>query len=120
MPEPELIDDELEYEVEAIIGERLFRGKTQYLVKWKGHHIENATWEPIANLTHCDEVLAEWKQRSQSKGVREDAHNSEEGEDVTVSGVRGAQTRGRQSRSRAGRATSEQQRQKRSKTRKSR
>lgn len=110
MPEPELIEGELEYEVEAIIGERLFRGRTQYLVKWQGHHIENATWEPEGNLTHCDEVLQEWKQRSIPAAVREDAHVSEEGEDVTYSGVRGAQSRGRGSRSRAGRSTSDQKR----------
>lgn len=96
-PEPDIVDGEEEYEVEAILGKRtLKRGRgfrNEYLVKWKGFPAEHNTWESAANLTHCEEALEEWQQRE--TGVHEDAHFSEEGEDVTITNVRGARTRGR-------------------------
>ena len=36
-PPPELIDGEEEWEVEQIIGQRTYRRKKQYLVRWKGY-----------------------------------------------------------------------------------
>jgi hypothetical protein len=52
LPEPELIDGEEAYEVEAIIGERLFgKGKErQFRVKWQHWPINHASWEPEAKL----------------------------------------------------------------------
>jgi hypothetical protein len=45
LPEPELIDGEEAYEVEAIIGERLFgKGKErQFRVKWQHWPINHAS-----------------------------------------------------------------------------
>lgn len=31
----------------------MFRNKVEYLVKWKGYDVYDATWEPLANLTNC-------------------------------------------------------------------
>jgi len=39
---PVLVEDEEEYEVEEVLSERRIRGKTQYLVSWKG-------WSPAYN-----------------------------------------------------------------------
>lgn len=46
-----------EYEVELILDSRKKSGTTEYLVKWKGYHVKDNTWEPAANLTHCAQAL---------------------------------------------------------------
>lgn len=46
-----------EFEVEAILDMRGDRISREYLVKWKGQSLEDATWEPKANLTHCKSKL---------------------------------------------------------------
>ncbi len=43
-PLPEVIEDEEHYEVEEILDSRLYRGKLQYLVKWKGFGYEENSW----------------------------------------------------------------------------
>jgi len=43
-PPPEIVDDEEHYEVEKILDSRLYRGKLQYLVKWKGFGYEENSW----------------------------------------------------------------------------
>ena len=60
---PDLVEGEQEYEVEAILAHRRFRGKYQYLVKWKGYDSSENTWEPENNLTHMEELLNEYKKR---------------------------------------------------------
>ncbi|KAJ2976296.1 hypothetical protein NUW58_g8121 [Xylaria curta] len=50
-----------EYEVELILGTRKKAGKTEYLVKWKGYHVKDNTWEPAANLTHCSGALKQFR-----------------------------------------------------------
>jgi hypothetical protein len=51
-PEPELIDGEEAYEVEAVIGERLYgRAKEGQLhIKWQNWPINRATWESERKL----------------------------------------------------------------------
>lgn len=44
------------YEVEAIVGKRLKSGRTEYLLKWKGHSIEDASWEPKSTLQGSKEI----------------------------------------------------------------
>lgn len=43
-------DNELDYEVEAILDRREENGQVQYLVKWKDDDY-NQTWEPSSNLS---------------------------------------------------------------------
>ncbi len=44
-------DDEVEYEVDKIIGQRITKDKqTEYLVTWKGHPGCEATWETYDNV----------------------------------------------------------------------
>ncbi|KAJ8125398.1 hypothetical protein O1611_g8242 [Lasiodiplodia mahajangana] len=50
-----------EYEVELILDTRKKSGATEYLVKWKGYHVKESTWEPAANLTHCAQALKEFR-----------------------------------------------------------
>ena len=62
-PPPDLIGDELEYEVEEVLDSRIQRKKLQYLVKWKGYPNEENTWEPEDCLANAkDRVTAFHKQ----------------------------------------------------------
>ena len=56
-PPPIMLEGIQEYEVEGIIDSRIFRNKPQYLVKWKGYSIAEATWEKKENLTHAPDAL---------------------------------------------------------------
>src|SRR5947208_3323187 len=49
-PEPTLIDNEQEFEVEKILGTRTHNRKRQYLIKWTGYPEYEATWEDARNL----------------------------------------------------------------------
>lgn len=64
-PPMEVNDDGTEeYEAESILDERVRRGKTEYLVKWAGYDINDATWEPESHLVHAQDILQSWRQRS--------------------------------------------------------
>lgn len=60
-PPPELIGEELEYEVGDILQQRQVRhGRktvTEYLVQWKGYPPEHNTWEPEDNFDNCPDML---------------------------------------------------------------
>ncbi|KAI2499180.1 Chromatin organization modifier domain [Fragilaria crotonensis] len=44
--------NDLYWEMESIVGKRVYKGKVQYKVHWKGCTAEDDTWEPVSNL--CD------------------------------------------------------------------
>ena len=50
-----------EYEVEEILDRQEKRGKTRYLVKWKGYMIEENTWEGLENLKSAMEKIEEFE-----------------------------------------------------------
>ena len=56
-PPPDIINEVPEYEVEEIQDSRLFRGKLQYLVKWKGYLNEERTWEPEKNVENSPDLV---------------------------------------------------------------
>lgn len=45
-----------EFEVEGILNKRKYRGKLEYLIKWRGYPNSEATWEPRKNLS-CDDLI---------------------------------------------------------------
>lgn len=58
-------DTEVRYEVERLINERTFRGKQQYLVKWKGYR--HPTWESTDNLTKdCPDIVRAYQAEKKS------------------------------------------------------
>jgi hypothetical protein len=71
-PVPELIEDELEYEVESVLAHRDVRVRRnrnrartpvlqrQYLIKWKGYDESNNTWEPDRNWFNCQDKIDDY------------------------------------------------------------
>ena len=63
-----LADEQGEFEVEDLLDHRTRRRgsafEMEYLVKWKGYSVFEATWEPASNLTNCSEVLSAYRQRT--------------------------------------------------------
>eukprot|EP00882_Tetradesmus_deserticola_P001192 GHRQ01001290.1.p1 GENE.GHRQ01001290.1~~GHRQ01001290.1.p1 ORF type:complete len:1007 (-),score=112.72 GHRQ01001290.1:2410-5226(-) len=71
-PVPELIEDELEYEVEFVLAHRDVqvrrkrnRARTpvlrrQYLIKWRGYDNSNNTWEPASNCANCQDKVDDY------------------------------------------------------------
>ena len=57
----------MEWEVEAILGERGTGERKQFLVKWKGYPLWECTWEPRKHLTHVDELLGEYREKLRLK-----------------------------------------------------
>ena len=53
-------DHDEEYEVDAIIDSRIYKGKLQYLVHWKGYDESERTWEPVSNLRNSPEIVEQF------------------------------------------------------------
>ena len=51
LPPPPIVRDGIEeYEVEKIPDSRIFHGKVEYLVCWKGYGVEEDKWHPVRNV----------------------------------------------------------------------
>src|SRR5712672_3459062 len=63
-PPPDLVDEDPEYEVEAIINHRFFgqRRRLQYLIKWKGYPHSDNTWEPVEHM-HAEALVKEYHRK---------------------------------------------------------
>ncbi|SOV02900.1 uncharacterized protein UDID_18069 [Ustilago sp. UG-2017a] len=57
---PPLPDEDLEFEVEALIGKCTCDQTTEYKVLWQGYPEEAASWEPISNL-NCPDLIQEYE-----------------------------------------------------------
>jgi len=62
-PPPVIVNEDEEYEVEEILDKRKHYGKTQYLIKWKGYPLSEASWEPEKNL-NCPDLLEEFNKQN--------------------------------------------------------
>ena len=54
-------DQHEEFEVESILAYRKYRGKSQYLIKWKGYPDHENTWLYTKDLQNCQNLLQEFK-----------------------------------------------------------
>ncbi|CAM6002207.1 unnamed protein product, partial [Sphagnum balticum] len=61
---------ETDFIVEKICDKRYVKGKTQYLIKWKGYASSENTWEPEDNLD-CIDLVAEFEE--DRKKMKEDS-----------------------------------------------
>ncbi|KAL1980244.1 hypothetical protein VTN96DRAFT_4419 [Rasamsonia emersonii] len=53
-PGPVIVDNQVVYRVDEILDSRRHYGHIQYLVKWSGWDIKDATWEPIEHVDGLD------------------------------------------------------------------
>jgi hypothetical protein len=63
-------DEEPEWEVESILQKRCRGRQVQYLVKWKGYPLEEASWEPQSHLDNAKKALREFEERQQHRESR--------------------------------------------------
>ena len=61
-PPPEIVGDNDEWEVEAIVGHRKKFGKMTYQVKWKGYPTSDNSWEPESHLRNAPQLLKAYKE----------------------------------------------------------
>src|ERR1700730_6376426 len=65
-PPPELIEGEPEWEVEQILGDRTYRRKKQFLIRWKGYAPAHDSWVDESDINAPD-LLMNYKKRTVSK-----------------------------------------------------
>jgi hypothetical protein len=66
-PPPDIVNEEEEYEVEEVRGQRRRGRGTQYLVHWKGYSDEEDTWIAESQLPHAKEVIDDYLKRFPEK-----------------------------------------------------
>ena len=69
-PAPVVDSKDPEWEVETIKDSRIYRGKLQYLVKWKGYPHEESTWEPADNVKNSARLVKEFHAKHPSAPQR--------------------------------------------------
>jgi len=67
-PQPVVIKEEEEWEVEKILNKRKVRGKDKFLVRWKGFTAEGDTWESRENLQNAGDLLKEFEEEYSRDG----------------------------------------------------
>jgi hypothetical protein len=65
-PPPELIEGEPEWEVEQILGDRTYRRKKQFLIRWKGYAPAHDSWADESDI-NAPNLLMDYKKRTVSK-----------------------------------------------------
>ena len=70
LPPVHIQDGIEEYEVEKILATKKIRGKSHFLVKWKGYGDHENTWQREEDFEHVPELLQQYKasRRRTSKG----------------------------------------------------
>jgi hypothetical protein len=60
-PLPDIINSEEEYEVDTILDHQGGKHRHQYLVKWQGYPVSDATWEPKTSLHHAPDIILRYE-----------------------------------------------------------
>jgi hypothetical protein len=70
-PPPNLVHNEPEFEVEAVLKSKQLRGREwEYLVKWKGYHPIEESLVNESDMEHTPEAIEEFHNRSTKKQKR--------------------------------------------------
>jgi len=64
-PDPELVGDHLEYEIDKVLDSKLVRSHLHYLVSFKGYGPEENLWLPEENIT-APEAIADFRRLNPS------------------------------------------------------
>ena len=59
--------------MEDIIAERKANKRKEWLVRWKGFSHEDDTWEPVVNLSGCEQYITRFEEEQDQKQAEEDA-----------------------------------------------
>lgn len=63
-PEPELVGDHEEYQVNQVLNSRLRSRRLEYLVSFKGYGPEENEWLPEENLENAKEAIADFRRKN--------------------------------------------------------
>jgi Chromo (CHRromatin Organisation MOdifier) domain len=75
-PPPNLIEGEPEWEVKMILGDRIYKKKKQYLIRWKGYAPAHDSWEDESGI-HAPKLIAGYKLRKvRDQSAPQSAHQS--------------------------------------------
>jgi hypothetical protein len=55
-----IVDDVPEFEVDSVNDFKMMRKRPFYKVHWKGYPSYDDTWEPLSNLDHAKEAIADF------------------------------------------------------------
>ena len=75
-PDSILVQDTKEYVVETLIDKRIHRQRTEYLIKWLGYPVFEATWEPVQNLDNAQTLIAEFEARQSKQSTAKSSRQS--------------------------------------------
>ena len=64
---PDLVEEEEEYEVEAILDSCKKGRYIEYLVKWKGYSDAENSWEPRGNVRHAEKEVENFHKQYPNK-----------------------------------------------------
>ena len=67
LPAPVIMEEGYELEVESILGSRLGRTGTEYLVRWKGYTDYENSWESIDHVLSCWDLVKEFHLKFRDK-----------------------------------------------------
>ncbi|SYW79684.1 uncharacterized protein UHO2_04327 [Ustilago hordei] len=78
---PSLPDEDLNFEVEALIDKCSHNGTTEYKVLWRGYSEEAASWEPVENL-NCPDLIQEYEVSEGGRASRQNRERRRKEDDV--------------------------------------
>jgi len=58
-----MVNDQEMWQAEKILDERLYKGITQFLVRWEGFTPADDSWEPEENLENISHMIEEFRHR---------------------------------------------------------
>ncbi|CAF5193150.1 unnamed protein product, partial [Rotaria magnacalcarata] len=81
-----------DYVVEKVIGKRLQKGRTLYLIQWKGYSAEDNTWEPEENVKNCRDLVKAFESEQEKKDKSKIATESEKEGQTNIRSTRSSQS----------------------------